>query len=292
MKVGIIGAGRLGSAFAIALDKSGFCIGGIYSKSGESSRALCKKLGIETNNSIEEAVLKSDIVLLAVPDNLIGGIASEIASSIKGEHIEKKVFLHLSGAMTSDVLQPLAILGAFTGSFHPIQTFADRDSGWQKLYNCFFGFEGCSEALKYAETIVDKLGGKLVFIKKEQKNLYHAAACIISNYTVTLFHIVYKLLLKAGIDDKLATDAFLPLLKNTVDNIEKLGHIYALTGPISRGDHKVVSKHIDSLSKEVPEYEDIYKMLGRLTVDIAMQRGSLSAEEEKRLIELLEKGCF
>jgi predicted short-subunit dehydrogenase-like oxidoreductase (DUF2520 family) len=288
MNVGVIGAGRLGSAFAMTLSKAGFCIGGIYSKSEESSTLLCNKLGIERENTIEAAVQNSDIILLAVPDNRIGDIASEIASCIDKQYLNNKIFLHLSGAMTSEVLQSLEDVGAFTGSFHPIQTFADRDNGWQKLYNCYFGFEGCGEAQKYVETIVDKLQGKLVFIKKDQKNLYHAAACIISNYTVTLFHIVYQMLIKAGIDDKLATDAFLPLLKNTADNIGTLGHINALTGPISRGDHSVVSKHIDALSKEIPEYEAIYKMLGRHTVDLAALRGSLSEEQEKRLIELLE----
>jgi len=289
MNVGIIGAGRLGSAFAIALSKAGFRIGGVYSKSEESCRLLCQKVGIEMKNSIEIVVQNSDLILLAVPDNHIGSIASEFASCINKEYIEKKIFLHLSGALTSDILQPLRNLGAFTGSFHPIQTFADKDNGWKKLYNCFFGFEGCSKAVECVEAIVDKLDGKLVSIKKEQKNLYHAAACIISNYTVTLFHIMNQLLEKTGIDNKTATDAFLPLLKNTVDNIEKLGYINALTGPISRGDHKVIAKHIDSILKEAPEYETIYKVLGKHTVDIAMKRENLSNEDRERLIELLEK---
>ncbi|MEN2774456.1 Rossmann-like and DUF2520 domain-containing protein [Acetivibrio clariflavus] len=288
MNVGIIGAGRLGSAFAVALNKIGACVGGIYSRSEESSRLLCRKVGIETENSMEAAVRNSDAILLAVSDNHIGNVAAEIASCINKKYIEGKIFLHLSGALTSEILKPLEDLGAFTGSFHPIQTFADRDNGWKKLFNCFFGFEGCIEAKKYAEAIVEKLEGKLILIEKEQKNLYHAAACIISNYTVTLFHIMHQLLVKAGMDENTAADAFLPLLKNTVDNIEKLGYINALTGPISRGDHKVIEKHIDSLLKEIPEYEAIYRMLGKYTLDVADKRGSISNEDKKKLIELLE----
>lgn len=289
MKVGIIGAGKLGSALAMVLSKVGYSICGIYSKSEESSKLLCKKIGIELKNSIEETVQCSDIIFLSVPDNHIEQIASEIAYCVKKDIVEKKVFLHVSGALTSEVLKPLEDLGAFTGSFHPIQTFADRDNAWQKLFNCYFGFEGCSEAKKYVEIILDKLNGRIIPIKREQKNLYHAAACIISNYTVTLFHIMHQLLIKTGLDEESATNAFLPLLKNTVDNIERLGYIKALTGPISRGDHKVVAKHIDALAKETPEFGAIYRMLGGQTVDIALQRGTISEEDVGRLIELLGK---
>ncbi len=287
MNIGIIGAGKLGSALAMALSKIGFCICGVYSKSVQSSKLLCDKLDIERENSIEATVQNSDVIFLSVPDNGIDSIASKIASYIDKEAIEKKIFLHLSGALTSEVLKPLEDLGAFTGSFHPIQTFADRDTGWQKLFNCFFGFEGCSGTIKFVETIVEKLNGRIIPISREQKSLYHAAACIISNYTVTLFHIMHQLLLRTGMEEDVATKAFLPLLQNTVDNIERLGHANALTGPISRGDHKVVAKHIDALEKETPQFQAVYRVLGRETVEIALQRGNLCEEDVVRLIKLL-----
>jgi len=287
MNVGIIGAGKLGSALGMALSRSGFCISGVYSKNENSTRLLCKRLKIESKNSIEATIQQSDIIFLSVPDNVIGSVASNIASSVNTKLIEKKVFVHLSGALTSEVLKPLEVLGAYTASIHPIQTFADKDNGWQKLYNCFFGFEGCIEAKKHVETIVGKLDGKIISIKREQKSLYHAAACVISNYSVTLFYIMHQLLLKAGMDEEAATTAFLPLLKNTVNNIESLGCINALTGPISRGDNEVVKKHIDALSKQVPEFEEVYKMLGRQTVCLAKQRENLSEEDVSKLVELL-----
>jgi len=83
-------------------------------------------------------------------------------------------------------------LGAYTGSLHPIQSVADKDSGWKKLYNIYYGFEGCEEALKHALTVVKSFEGKLIKIKEQDKTLYHAAACIISNYTVTLSYVAYK----------------------------------------------------------------------------------------------------
>jgi len=53
----------------------------------------------------------------------------------------------MSGALTAKALKPLENLGAYTGSLHPIQSVADKDSGWKKLYNIYYGFEGCEEAL-------------------------------------------------------------------------------------------------------------------------------------------------
>lgn len=287
MNIGIIGAGKLGSALAIALSKLGFCVAGIFSRSEESCRLLCEKLGIVMVNSFDTAVLNSDVIFLCVPDNYIDSMALKIAAYFEPELIRGKVFFHLSGALTSEVLKPLENVGAFTGSFHPIQTFADRDNGWQKLYNCFFGFEGCGEAREYAKTIADRVNGRLILIRKEQKTLYHAAACMISNYSVALFYIMRNMLIKTGMDEDEAIKAFMPLLKNTVDNIEKLGDINALTGPISRGDYKVVSQHLESISKEMPEYEDIYRFLGRETIKIALQKGTINEEGVLGLNEVL-----
>lgn len=287
MNIGIIGAGKLGSALAIALSKSDFNISGVFSKSSESCQLLCEKLGMVMENSFDKVILNSEIIFLSIPDNYIDSMATEIAAYFKPESIKGKVFFHLSGALTSEALKPLENMGSFTGSFHPIQTFADRDNGWQKLYNCFFGFEGCGKAGEYAKTIVDKLNGRLILIKKEQKTLYHAAACMISNYSVTLFYVMRQMLIKTGMDEEEAVKAFMPLLKNTVDNIERLGDINALTGPVSRGDYKVVGQHLESLSNEMPEYEDIYRLLGRETVKIALQKGTINEDGTLELNKVL-----
>ncbi len=279
MNIGIIGAGKLGNALAVAMNKLEFSISGIYSRSEESCQSLCRKLNLEMDNCLDAVIINSEVIFLCVPDNDIENMASHIASSFKSESVSGKVFFHLSGALSSEVLQPLVDMGAYTGSFHPIQTFADRENSWQKLFGCFFGFEGCDKARKCASKIADKLNAKMIFIRKEQKTLYHAAACMISNYTVTLFYIMHEMLLKSGMDEEAAINAFMPLLKNTVDNIEKLGYINALTGPISRGDHKVVGQHLKAISCEIPEFEAIYRLLGRETIDLAVKKGNLKDDD-------------
>ena len=192
MNIGIIGAGRVGCSLAVGLKNKGFVISGIYSRSESSASFLNLMLGTHHANELEKTVKNSDVVFLTVPDMELTRTAESISAIPDCGEICGKVFLHCSGAETSEVLEPLKNKGAYTGSLHPIQTFAGRENGWKCLEEIFFGFEGDDRAGKVAETIVKALSSNLVKIRKEDKPLYHAAACVFSNYMVTLSHIAGK----------------------------------------------------------------------------------------------------
>ncbi|MCX8131064.1 MAG: DUF2520 domain-containing protein [Clostridia bacterium] len=288
MKVGIVGAGRLGFALAIALDKKGFDITGVYSKSDESAKLLCDKLNTSLPNDLAYTVRNSDTVFITVPDGQIISVADAICMENETGGIAGKTFFHCSGALSSDELTAISKLGAYTASFHPIQTFADRENSWTGLDRIFFGFEGCNEAKLMAETIVLAFSSDMLVINKENKPLYHAAACIMSNYMVTLSYIAGRLFESIGINAEAGVRAFSPLLKKTVDNISLLGSFDALTGPISRGDYNVVDKHIAQMETENQKMIPVYKLLGRITVEAALQKGSIGEEASQRLLKLLE----
>ncbi|NLP13702.1 MAG: DUF2520 domain-containing protein [Clostridium sp.] len=287
MNIGIIGAGRVGCAFGTGLKNSGFFVTGVYSRSDDSQRFLCNKLELNYINDLRETVKNSEVILISVPDNSIKDVAEKIIQNTEPEYIRSKVFIHLSGALTSEVLELLQKAGAFVGSLHPVQTFADRENGWRKLYNIYYGFEGCDKARDIALGIIKAFDGKIIHIDKKDKPLYHMAACIISNYTVTLSHVAHKILENIGIDGEDAAKVFFPLIKNTVDNIEKYGSVDALTGPISRGDYKVVEEHIKALDGLQSQTGDIYKILGQRTVDLALKKGTISKESAEKLRSLL-----
>ncbi|ABN51605.1 MAG TPA: DUF2520 domain-containing protein [Hungateiclostridium thermocellum] len=288
MNIGIIGAGKVGCALAEGLKNNGFNISGVYSRSVGSQKYLCEKLGKIFENDLEDAVKNSDVIFISVSDNNIIEVAEEIVRKVDNDALRSKTFIHMSGALTAKALKPLENLGAYTGSLHPIQSVADKDSGWKKLYNIYYGFEGCEEALKHALTVVKSFEGKLIKIKEQDKTLYHAAACIISNYTVTLSYVAYKILESIGFDRETADKAFLPLIKNTVHNIERLGSIDALTGPVSRGDNSVVEQHVKSLRALDKELEKMYKVIGRMTVEVAQKKGTLNDDAFQKLMKILE----
>ena len=287
MKIGIIGAGKVGSALAIGLAREKFPIEGVFNKTDNPVNMLGKKIGVSFKNSLKEVVSKADTIFITLPDDKLEEMSLRISEQIDTEDIKGKVFLHCSGACTSGVLSAIATKGGFTGSLHPIQTFADRQEGWRGLYNIYFGFEGSHEAQKAAEIIVKAFCGQLLLIDSDAKPLYHAAACVLSNYSVALSYIAAALLRSAGLDTEAGIKAFVPLSLKTVKNIELLGPEGALTGPISRGDSCVIAQHLDAMEKKCPQFIEAYKTLGRTALDIALKKGSISEENERRLRELL-----
>jgi len=286
MKIGIIGAGRVGSAFALALTGNGDEISGICSRSDQSVAFLSDKLGRAFINDVSSTINEADIVLLTVPDTDIAKVAAKIRED-GSLGIEGKTFLHCSGALTSSELEPLNRAGGCTGSLHPIQTFASRDEGWKRMQGIFFGYEGSAEAREKALCLVKPLNGTLLDIRPEAKPLYHAAACILSNYTVTLSYVAGMLLDKAGIGKVLGIKAFMPLLVNTVENIAAGGSLNALTGPISRGDSITVAGHLMALDDKDKVLSEFYRVLGRITVQLAVDKGSIDGTKAGILLEVL-----
>lgn len=288
MNIGIIGAGKVGCSLAVCLNNNGFYISGIYSRTSNSQEYLCDKLGKSFQNSLTDTVKSSDVIFICVSDNNIKDCAEEIAEKVNPKVISLKTFIHLSGALTTEELQLLEAKGGYTGSLHPVQAIADRDNSWEKLYNIYYGFEGCKRAEEHASKIVEALGGSIIHIKKQDKPLYHAAACIMSNYTVTLSYVAHEVLKSIGLDENTSAKAFFPLIENTVDNLRNHGSVNALTGPISRGDHNVISEHLKALFHLSQKLGEIYKVLGSKTIEVAFKKGTLLDEDAENLKKLLE----
>lgn len=287
MKVGIIGVGRVGSALAIGLSQEGITISGACSRNQKSVAALNNRLGTEFENILYLTVKNCDLVFITVPDTQIGSVAEKITEQASRKDLKDKYFLHCSGALSSDVLECIKRKGGYIGCLHPIQTFADRENGWKGLYNIYFGFEGSTEVRSKCEHIVNLFESKTITIEKGDKPIYHAAACVLSNYTVVLSYIAEKMLSSIGIDSETALKAFGPLIRKTVENVITKGSIKALTGPISRGDYKVVEEHMKEIKEKIPEVLQVYKILGKTAVEMALNNGSIDSEKIEKLCKIL-----
>ena len=245
----IIGAGRMGQGLALALRGAGVEAALV----GRTRRA--------------DDTRRAAVVLIATPDDAIGGVAADLAREAAiGEH---QVVLHLSGLLDRMALHALAFTGAALGSFHPLQSVADPASAAERLRGSFAGLEGDSRALEAGARLAAALGMRAVRLAPGSKAAYHAGAVMASNYIVALAEVARRLARQAGVPPDEAAGLYLPLMRGTVANLAA-GPAAALTGPVRRGDEATVRTHLAALG---PEDQEIYRALGLVALRIARQAG-------------------
>jgi len=287
-RVTIIGAGVVGSAVGFLLRRRGYDICGLYSRTRKSSRRAAEFIGIPAGDvDLAGAVLGSDLVFLTVPDRFIQPACRELVDG-KGLQ-EGAVVIHTSGSLPSTVLNPVHDRGAFAASLHPLMSFASAIDAVEKFPGTFCGCESDPEVEPVLKQIVLDMGGVPVLLSPTDKALYHAAAVMASNFVVTLLAVATELLDVGRFGrSTLSIQALLPLVKSAIANVETLGLPGALTGPIARGDVEVVEAHVDAIARQAPRYLEVYRELARLTLSLALAKGTLDSAAAERLAELLQ----
>jgi len=272
-KVSIIGAGVVGTAMGYLLKRGGYHIAGISSRRIESAKKAIEFIG-EGDASTDPVTTakKADIVFITTPDRAIEDVCIRVAS--EGGFNPSAIVFHMSGALSSEILGSARRVGARVGSIHPLQSLADLSEAVKNIPNSYFCIEGDEEAVSAAREIVDSVGGKEITIGIDKKPLYHAGASVASNFLIRR-------------EDSL--HALMPLIKGTIANIERLGIPKALTGPISRGDIEVVDGHLKGIAREKEELINLYLELGRYTVKVAIEKGSIKREDAEKIVSLLNE---
>jgi predicted short-subunit dehydrogenase-like oxidoreductase (DUF2520 family) len=266
-KVAVIGAGKVGTAFALRLQEKGYPVVAVASRTAAAAARLAAKTGARVLANAA-AAREGDLVWITTPDGLIGTVAAEIFAG--GGFRPGQFVGHASGALPAAILEPARRAGAAIFSLHPLQSFASPELAVARLPGSCFTFEGDAAALPLARRLVDDLGGEFFAIAPEAKPLYHAAACVASNYLVTLLDFFLALARRAGLPEEKIFPAFLPLIQGTLQNIGAVGPVAGLTGPIARGDVETIRRHKEAMTAAEWEF---YRLLGLYTVDLAAEKG-------------------
>jgi predicted short-subunit dehydrogenase-like oxidoreductase (DUF2520 family) len=285
----IIGCGRLGVCLSVFLSDRGFAPASFASKSPDSAKhaAAMAGQGIVYKDAIKAATA-CDLIFITTPDTQIEPVCDQIA--ISGGFTEDSVVFHLSGALSSGVLKTAQKKGAATGSIHPLQAFAPYVRGQKSPFSGInISLEGDDRAVALGREIVAALGANSFTIPTQAKTIYHAAAVVASNYLVTLEHFALSLLKEAGLDEAVAYTILEPLIQGTLNNIKARGSVNALTGPVARGDDKIISCHLKDIDKHTPQFSQLYRVLGKHTLEIAASRGELDPGDKKRLASLFKE---
>jgi predicted short-subunit dehydrogenase-like oxidoreductase (DUF2520 family) len=280
----IVGAGRVGRALGRRLRELGWKIGVVCASSEASARKAVRFIGAgRPHAGLTVQALMSRVVLLAVPDDAIPAVASELAR-IGGDEWRGLIVLHTSGALDSTVLSRLKSCGAAVGSMHPLQSFSGV--GTPPLEGRVFGIEGDEPAVRVARRIARALEGMPVKLTAEKKSLYHAAGAFAAGHLLAMEEAGVQLLMNAGITRAAATKALLSLSRQVLDNYEKLGPHYAWTGPLSRGDYRVVAWHQQALQEYRPEFLEAYQSVSRLAARVLSQETETVLKELERISEV------
>ena len=275
----------VGTAIGFLLKNAGYKVIAIADKSPAALKRALPYTSGKAFRKPREAAQEADCILITTPDDAISSACQEIAlcQAIKGKFV-----FHMSGAGGLDLLESANKAGAAIASIHPLQSFSSIDQAIKNIPGSYFGITADKKAQLPAKDIIRDLGGIPLFISSDQKPLYHAAACLASNYLVSLMNAVESIYRAIGLNEKDAKTAYLPLVYGSLKNIEKSGSISSLTGPIARGDFGTIKKHIMAINKNLPQYSSLYSSLGLITVKVAQQKGTLNARQAKTMNAILK----
>ncbi|MFH1079510.1 MAG: DUF2520 domain-containing protein [Pseudomonadota bacterium] len=285
--IAILGLGKVGTAVGHLLKSAGYRIIAVTDQSPSALKQGILFTGGQACETLAEAATAANCMIITTSDDAIASVCREIVAN--GSVREGDKVIHMSGAGGLDLLAPARQVGAHVASIHPIQSFADVEGAIMNIPGSTFGITADDELREWAVSLVNALKGVPFFVPEGDKALYHAAACMASNYLTTLMHMVETTYGTLGLNRAEAIRAFWPLVRGTLLNIETRGAVEALTGPIARGDAGTIEKHLQALRKTLPDLLNAYCELGLMTVDMALEKGSL-AHERAQTIKTLFKG--
>jgi predicted short-subunit dehydrogenase-like oxidoreductase (DUF2520 family) len=242
LRVGIVGAGRVGTALARALREAG--------------------VGVEGPVGRGERPLGCDAILLCVPDSEISAAAEVVTAAAP-------LVGHTSGATP---LSALTHAGVPVFGLHPLQSFAHPGVRFEGAGAAVAG--STPEALAFATDLAERLGMTPFEIDDDGRAAYHAAASVASNFVVTLQAAAEAVAAGAGLDRDEARLLLMPLVRQTVENVAELGPEAALTGPVARGDEATVAAQRAAVERAQPELLELFDELVRRTRALAGQEAS------------------
>lgn len=286
--IAILGLGKVGTAFGYLLKRAGYNV----VAASRSSSALKKELPYTVGKlflDYTEAATNAKFIFITTPDDVIENVCKKITEA--GAIKEGKSVLHMSGAAGLKILNSARNAGAYIASIHPLQSFADIDGAIKSIPGSTFGVTADEEIKNWCVKVVQDVGGIPLIIQEKDKSLYHAGACIASNYLTALIHTVLEIYQSFGLEAKDALSAIWPLIGGTLRNIESAGTISALTGPIARGDIGTIKNHLDAFQNKFPNLIPLYCEIGLITVEMGKAKKSLSDKKAEAIKELL-KGAY
>src|SRR6056297_767847 len=284
MKVGIIGAGKVGTAFGKFLINHGISVIGYNSRSKKSLEHAINYTKTRAFQK-EELINAADVIFITVKDDQIQNVLETSIDTF--QDLREKTFIHMSGVHSSKILIKAYEKKADIYALHPLQSVSNIEKAVKDFEKTYFSIESIGSKNKHIKKILSSINHYFE-IEPNQKSVYHMSACVFSNYLTTLIDFGLELTSSIGIDKDKAFEAMLPLINSTIKNIQNEGIEHSLTGPLARGDVKTIESHLESYNKVNQEYESFYRVMGIKTLDYIEKNSIQKTEIIKNMRNVLE----
>ncbi|MCY6484952.1 DUF2520 domain-containing protein [Clostridium aestuarii] len=278
LKIGFIGAGKVGFSLGKYFSLNNVKLTGYYSRTYRSALKAAEFTETKAYNNLESLIKDSDTIFITTPDDAILSICEKIISF----DLREKIICHTSGSLSSNIFSNLNLLGVFGYSIHPMFPFPNKYTTYKNLKDAYFSIEGSREKLDDIKKLIQSLGNKFIVRDENKDSLYHLANVTVSNLVLSLLNLGCTYLQQCGVREEDALEALFPLIESNISNLKSKGFVNALTGPIERGDSGTVKQHIEAIPKEDLQ---MYKILSKNLLEISKKKNS--DRDYKRLQDYL-----
>ena len=281
LRIGFIGAGRLGKSLAWSLSRAGLRVSAVAIGSGTNARALAEPIDGCVMADAQTVVDSCDLVFVTTPD---GAISTTTAALLWRPGM---AVVHCSGVTEVSSLAGASRDGALVGGFHPMQTFTDPVAAMACLPGSTITLEAPEPLMATLEALVQRLGCRVNRLPPGMRGRYHAAAGYTSQFINALFGEATAIWRSWGATDEDALKALLPMAHGTLASIAAAGIAGGMPGPVSRGDVRSVAMHVTALSQLGEETLAFYRQLCASTVALALAHGAIDAAQAQHFFSVL-----
>lgn len=281
LRIGFIGAGRLGKALAWTCSRGGLRVAAAASLVRAEADDLAR--GAEGCRVLDAQQVADacDLVFVTTPDAVIRPTADALQWR-PGSYV-----VHCSGATEVSDLAKAAADGAAIGGFHPLQTFGDPEAAAQSLPGCTITVEATQPLDAVLVALAGRLGCPVNRLPPGARPLYHAAAGYTSQHVNALLFEAAAMWQSWGASEAAAVQALLPLVRGTLASIAQAGLAQGMPGPVSRGDVGSVRKHVQAIEALDPGRLVLYRELCERTVLLALAGGRIDEATAARVRDVL-----
>jgi predicted short-subunit dehydrogenase-like oxidoreductase (DUF2520 family) len=284
LRIGFIGAGRLGQALAWSLTQAGLNVVAVSSRREEAARTLAAPIPGCVYMGSQSVVEACNLVFVTTPDSAIEQTCNALAWR------PDQSVVHCSGVTEVAVFNHAFAQGATIGGFHPMQTFGDPHAAVRSLPGCTITVEAEQpELMRLLLELVKRLECSANQLPAGMRGRYHAAAGYTSQFINALFSEAIQLWKSWGASEEEALRALLPLAQGTLSSIQSVGVARAMPGPVSRGDLSSIEKHLSAIAPMGPEALDFYLSLCKATIPLAQKAGGIDEVRAKKFFDLLNR---